>query len=207
MGKDVDRLLVVDVESTCWDGDPPQGQVSEIIEIGICVLNLKTNNFEDSESILVKPVKSKVSDFCTSLTTLTQADVDKGIDFQEACSYLIKIYKSRYKIWASWGDYDRFMFERLCSHSQYPFGSRHINLKTLFSILHGLPNELGMDAALKHLSFPLDGTHHRAGDDAKNITRIASTMIASFRNGTHPINADVHRSRSHMVKDLSKGIE
>ena len=35
------RLVnVVDVEATCWDGSPPPGQVSEIIEIGLTVVDL-----------------------------------------------------------------------------------------------------------------------------------------------------------------------
>ncbi|NEE10677.1 DNA polymerase III, partial [Streptomyces sp. SID7499] len=35
MGEQGEQLLnVVDVEATCWEGQPPPGQVSEIIEIG-----------------------------------------------------------------------------------------------------------------------------------------------------------------------------
>lgn len=33
-------LNVVDVEATCWDGTPPVGAVSEIIEIGLTVVDL-----------------------------------------------------------------------------------------------------------------------------------------------------------------------
>src|SRR4051812_272830 len=33
-------LNVIDVEATCWDGQPPPGQVNEIIEIGLCVVDL-----------------------------------------------------------------------------------------------------------------------------------------------------------------------
>lgn len=32
----------LDVEATCWEHDAPQGQRSEIIEIGVCELNLET---------------------------------------------------------------------------------------------------------------------------------------------------------------------
>ena len=35
MARKLDRILVVDVEATCWEGDPPPGQISEIIEIGL----------------------------------------------------------------------------------------------------------------------------------------------------------------------------
>lgn len=34
MARKLDRILVVDVEATCWEGDPPPGQISAIIEKG-----------------------------------------------------------------------------------------------------------------------------------------------------------------------------
>ena len=42
MARKLDRILVVDVEATCWEGDPPPGQISEILEIGLCVLDVAT---------------------------------------------------------------------------------------------------------------------------------------------------------------------
>ena len=36
MARKLDQILVVDVESNCWDGPPPDGQESEMIEIGVC---------------------------------------------------------------------------------------------------------------------------------------------------------------------------
>jgi inhibitor of KinA sporulation pathway (predicted exonuclease) len=35
---DFTRILVIDLEATCWQGDPPPGETSEIIEIGNAVL-------------------------------------------------------------------------------------------------------------------------------------------------------------------------
>lgn len=37
-----DLLNVVDVEATCWEGTPPPGAVSEIIEIGLTVVDLRS---------------------------------------------------------------------------------------------------------------------------------------------------------------------
>lgn len=42
MARKLDRILVVDIEATCWEGNPPPGQTSEIIEIGLCVLDVPT---------------------------------------------------------------------------------------------------------------------------------------------------------------------
>ena len=37
-------LNVVDVEATCWLGEPPQGQSSEIIEIGLTVIDFEAGH-------------------------------------------------------------------------------------------------------------------------------------------------------------------
>jgi inhibitor of KinA sporulation pathway (predicted exonuclease) len=183
VGKKLDYIIVVDIESTCWEGTTPTQQESEIIEIGICPLNIASGERLDKESILVKPEKSKVSDFCTRLTTLTQEQVEQGITFQEACLILKKQYLAKERIWASYGDYDRRQFERQCQsrNISYPFGSRHINVKSLLAIIYALPDEIGMAQALALLKLPLEGIHHRGGDDAWNIARVLAELLLQTR--------------------------
>ena len=60
-----DRIVVVDVEATCWAADPPPDQTSEIIEIGVCILDVANGERLDRKSILVRPTQSSVSAFCT----------------------------------------------------------------------------------------------------------------------------------------------
>lgn len=179
MTKMLDQIIVIDVEATCWEGKAPEGQVSEIIEIGVCPLEVSSGRRLGKESILVRPEHSTVSEFCTQLTTLTQEEVDGGISFPETCDLLRENYLTKKRTWASYGDYDRKQFERQCRlyNVGYPFGSSHINVKNLFAIMHGLHQEVGMSRALEYLNLPLEGTHHRAGDDAGNIARILSKLI------------------------------
>lgn len=68
------NVLVIDVESTCWEPPEvqPKNEISEIIEIGIAVVNIKSLQIIENESVIIRPQKSKVSKFCTKLTTLTQ---------------------------------------------------------------------------------------------------------------------------------------
>ncbi len=72
MARKLDRILVVDVETTCWEGDPPSGQTNEIIEIGLCVLDVPTLARVEQRDIFVRPLCSTVSPYCTQLTTLTR---------------------------------------------------------------------------------------------------------------------------------------
>ncbi len=184
MTKKLDQIIVVDIESTCWQDVPPAGEETDIIEIGICTVDITSGQRLEKDSILVKPERSNVSEFCTQLTTLTQAQVEQGIPFGVACSILKKKYLSKERVWASYGDYDRRQFEKQCQslNISYPFGTRHLNIKTLFAIIYALPQEVGMDQALTLLNLPLEGTHHRGGDDAWNIAGILSEVILQRRH-------------------------
>lgn len=174
-----DQIIVIDIESTCWRGKPPEGETNEIIEIGICPIDTKSGNVLDSHSILVRPEHSTVSEYCTSLTTLTQEDIDTGISFRDACSVLINEYKTKDHVWASYGYYDIDQFEDQCEiyKVEYPFSNTHINVKILFAVINSLPKQIGMTEALKVLKLPLDGLHHRGCDDAKNIANILSRLV------------------------------
>jgi len=65
VAKKLDQIIVVDIESTCWEGAIPAGQESEILEIGVCTVDIASGRRLEKESILVKPERSKVSPFCT----------------------------------------------------------------------------------------------------------------------------------------------
>lgn len=179
------NVLIIDVESTCWELPEvmDKNEISEIIEIGLAVVNTKDLTIVKNDSIIVRPQRSKVSKFCTKLTTLTQEYVDQGMTFQAAMTILKRDFNSESRTFVSWGDYDRKMFERNCKDYgvKYPFGPRHMNLKNTFTLLHGLDREPGMDTALEHLGLLLDGTHHRGIDDAKNIAKIFINTLMTFR--------------------------
>lgn len=183
MARLLDYILVIDVESTCWAGEPPPDQESEIIEAGLCLVSVATTEREERRSLLIRPEHSQVSPYCTALTTLTQADVDQGLSLREACQILQQEYQSGKRLWASYGDYDRRQFEHNC-HARgvpYPFGPGHINVKSLFAIVYDLRREVGLDRALDLLSFRLEGTHHRGVDDAWNIARILGHLLKRAR--------------------------
>ncbi|TDQ54240.1 3'-5' exonuclease [Actinorugispora endophytica] len=167
-------LNVVDVEATCWDGEPPRGEVSEIIEIGLTVVDLGAGRRTGRHRVLVRPARSTVSVFCTGLTGLTQAEVDTGVGFADACRLLATRHRAGSRPWASWGDYDRHQFARQCraTGAAYPFGRRHTNAKAVFTEAHGLRKRPGMAQALRLAGLPLEGRHHRGEDDAWNIAAL-----------------------------------
>ncbi|MFN7972010.1 MAG: 3'-5' exonuclease [Acidobacteriota bacterium] len=183
MARRLDAIVVVDLESTCWEGPPPAGQVSDIIEIGVCLLDVDTLERRDRRALLVKPARSEVSPFCTSLTTLRAEDVADAPSLAEVSALLEATYEARDRPFASFGDYDRRQLERCCADQgvRYPFGPTHLNVKTLFAVTHRMSREVGMAGALERLGLPLDGTHHRGVDDAWNVAAILAALLAKSR--------------------------
>lgn len=180
MNDEAGLLNVVDVEATCWAVEPPAGAVSEIIEIGLTVVDLAAGERVGRHRLLVRPERSEVSQFCTELTGLTQAEVDGGVDFAEACRLLAAEHGAGPRPWASWGDYDRHQFTRQCAATRtaYPFGKRHTNAKAVFTRAHGLRKRPGMAQALTIAGLPLEGRHHRGEDDAWNIAALILSLAA-----------------------------
>ena len=173
------KILVIDVEATCWNHAVPDGMENEIIEIGLCLLDLRTKQPEGKRSIMVKPKRSTVSEFCTELTTITPEMADKGISFRQACQILVDEYDAPDLPWASYGQYDKNQFMRQCRSFgvEYPFSDEHYNVKTSIAYARNWPKSIGMNGALAKLKLPLIGTHHRGHDDAWNIARILATML------------------------------
>jgi inhibitor of KinA sporulation pathway (predicted exonuclease) len=112
----LDTLLVIDIEATCWKaGEKPPGMHSEIIEIGICMFDLNTWKAKEKFQLVVVPLMSEVSRFCTQLTGWTQSALEtQGVPLHTAVSLLQNEFNSSKRVWASWGDYDRWMFEADC---------------------------------------------------------------------------------------------
>lgn len=187
MARSLSKILVIDIESTCWDGGyAPRGQVSEIIEVGLCILDSKTLKRGEKRAIMVKPMKSHINEFCTGLTSITPDMVELAKPLSNACAVLEKEYESRQCLMASWGDYDRKQFERNCSdyNLRFPFGPTHLNIKNLFSLALGLDRELELDVAFEHLGWELDGPLHRGVDDAWNTAKILAWLLEKHRTSS-----------------------
>lgn len=179
------KVVVVDVEATCWENKEAQGdKPSEIIEIGVCVLDAESLVISRKNSYIVRPKFSEITKFCTQLTGHTWNDVKTGMPFSDACNKLAKEYGTKNKVWASWGDYDRNQFQRECKakEAKYPFGGTHINASALFSLMMGEKQRINVADALEKIDLKFEGRPHRGDDDAYNIAVILRHMLKSLRD-------------------------
>jgi inhibitor of KinA sporulation pathway (predicted exonuclease) len=179
VAKKLDAILVVDLEATCWQGEPPPGETSEIIEIGLCLLDAATGERSEPRSLMIKPERSTLSAFCVQLTTITAEMLADGLSFTEACTILKEEYQSDKRTWASYGDYDRLAFMQQCEETAtpYPFGRTHINVKNLLALQYQLKSEVDLLSGMNLVGLPFEGTIHRGGDDAWNIAAVLNRVL------------------------------
>lgn len=193
MGANLSRVFVVDVEATCWETPEEQGdQPNEVIEIGICALELKTGRIIDPSGYVVKPRRTKVSEFCTKLTGWTQAAVDEGSDIVDVLPAIVADYGiTKNHVWFSCGEYDRIklgssdeagslrsLYGVQRADNPFAFMRAHMNIKTLFAMKHHLPREMGMARMLSHIGEKLEGRHHNGCDDAMNIAKLVRHVLS-----------------------------
>ncbi|MEM7244136.1 MAG: 3'-5' exonuclease [Acidobacteriota bacterium] len=181
-----DHYLVVDFEATCDDrGTVPRHEM-EIIEIGAVRVDGTTLEPIDDFAAFIRPVRHpRLTEFCHGLTTITQEQVDAAPSFPAVAESLRAWVEERpgRAVFSSWGDYDRKQLAQDCAfHSvASPLPEEHVNLKALFAERRGLRRGVGMGKALRMMDLPLEGTHHRGIDDARNIARLLPAIVGEAR--------------------------
>lgn len=184
----LDRLVVFDVEETCWEDGPPEGQRTEIVEIGAAELLLDGEpRVGRTLSLAVRPVASRVSPYCTALTGITPEDARRGRPLREALATLRKEFGGPAKTWAAWGR-DDLSIARDCAALGIdpPEMGGFVDLGALWGMLSGAPRAAGLRSALAGLGLEFEGTPHRALDDAVNTARVAAGLAGVLRPALAP---------------------
>ncbi|MBD1850994.1 3'-5' exonuclease [Leptolyngbya sp. ST-U4] len=176
-----DYYLVLDLEATCCNQDTIKRHQMEIIEIGAVMVEAQNLNVIEEFQTFIRPTRYPVlTEFCKSLTSITQEQVDQAPGYVEAIA-LLQHWLSNYpnEVFGSWGDYDRNQFKQDSKYHNVPFpiAYPHVNLKQLFSSTQGLPKRYGMAEALQLAGVALEGTHHRGIDDARNIAKLLPFIL------------------------------
>lgn len=176
-----EKFLIVDLEATCCDKGTVPRQQMEIIEIGAVMVDKSSYEMIDEYQTFIKPVRHPVlTGFCKDLTSITQEDVDAAPTFPEAISDFKKwLYQYNGFAFCSWGDYDKNQLQKdsLIHNIPNPISAEHFNIKKAFSKTQGLKKKLGMAQAMEHMGIPLEGTHHRGIDDARNMAKLMRYIV------------------------------
>jgi inhibitor of KinA sporulation pathway (predicted exonuclease) len=177
MSTEPQRLIIVDLEATCWERDPPAPH--ETIEIGSVCFEVGRGVLDEFQTFVRPHLQRTLSPFCTQLTTIRQADVDPAPTFPEAFAAFCRWADSFAPFTlAAWGNYDRGQLQDDCLRHglTYPF-TNYLNLKQAFARIRDV-RPCGMAGALRSSGLPLNGTHHRGIDDVRNIACLVEVMLA-----------------------------
>jgi inhibitor of KinA sporulation pathway (predicted exonuclease) len=158
----------------------------EIIEIGAVMVDATDFHIEDEFQSFVRPVRHPMlTDFCTSLTSIAQRDVDAAPAFSEFVS-AFETWLHRYDDFAfcSWGDYDYRQLHQDCEFHGIPcpIDAAHLNVKRLFSERSATRKKFGLAEAIRKVGLDFAGTHHRGIDDARNIARVLPFVFGESRS-------------------------
>jgi len=169
------EVIVIDLESTCWPAPQEQDVItSEIIEIGVCVLDALTGEIRKPQGIIVKPRHSKISPFCTELTSITQEMVDEGVSFEKAIKMLRMEYGTTKRMMGGYGNYDQKMLATECDRHgiKPPFHPTYLNISAMATLKLKAGKKLGLKNSVDLFGLQFEGRQHRGVDDAVMASKV-----------------------------------
>ena len=179
-----DRILAIDTEWTCWEGDAPPGMRSEILEIGIVEADVSTLEILREESWLVRPACSEVSAYCERLTGITGDEARRfGRPLPEVMRTLAKQFGPSRKALVSWGDdFGGIDAECRAFGVENPFPRElAVNFGLVHALAAGCRERPSLDAALAAEGVSFEGRRHRALPDALATMRLFLAFAARQR--------------------------
>lgn len=168
-------VLVIDLEATCVEDGTISPDAMEIIELG-AVWATPQGEVIDTLQRFVRPIeRPTLTPFCMSLTHIQQAQIDAAPSWPTVAAELAEFARLHAgQCWGSWGAYDRRQIERESARHGLAdplAGLPHQNLKAAFAKRRKI-KQVGMATALQIVGLELEGEHHRALCDARNIARM-----------------------------------
>ncbi len=170
-----DRILAIDTEWTCWEGDPPSGMRRELIEIGIVEADPSTLEVVRERSFLVRPTHSRVGRYCEELTGLSDELLRReGRPLGEVMRTLANEFGPARKAAVTWGD-DWGGIDGECRSAGIanPFPREFaLNFGLFYAVARGCGERPALSAALEAEGLGFEGKQHRAVPDALATMRL-----------------------------------
>lgn len=192
MPRDVPKFayaIILDFEATCDDGPPPAPQ--EIIEFPSVLLSLETLEVLDEFESFVRPEHHPLlTEFCKSLTSIQQADVNAAESFPTVFENYQDWLQSHgldetNSLFVTCGDWDlQTMLPGQCAHARPrvemvpPLFTLWQNIKKTYAAVHTVNKAPGLSGMLRTMELELQGHHHRGIDDCRNIATLYKALLA-----------------------------
>lgn len=182
------NYVIFDLEATCWNGGEGKGKLNEIIEVGAVKLDENLKEVGEFARFVRPVIIPQLSPFCKELTTITQEQVDSAEPYEVVMEDFARWARegSDEVMLLSWGRYDKNQILREAKKKGHEgdiitLMERHDSFKHKLAEVRGV-KPFGMRAGLEIYNLPLDGTHHRGIDDARNIAKIFVKAFDSVKD-------------------------
>ncbi|KAG8343321.1 hypothetical protein TRVL_05853 [Trypanosoma vivax] len=183
-----DFLIVVDVEATCERKN--DNYPHEIIELPGVLVDVRRGVIDKGRSFrsYVRPIINPIlTDFCKSLTGITQENVDGAPVLQD----VVKLFEEWYRrtipagakvVFATDGPWDlkNFVYEHSIMRDHVRFPSifyEYVDIRTTFANYFNKGKLIKLEDMLHRMNLQFEGRPHSGFDDSVNIARLALSMM------------------------------
>ncbi|WP_100407940.1 3'-5' exonuclease [Bacillus solitudinis] len=182
-----------------------KGQLSEIVEIGACKVDIHNRNIVDHLQIYISP-KRGISKSTRKFIKMTEEDVANAVSYQEG----IKIFKDwlgeDYYLCA-WGKDDKFHLLNQCLryHMNLNWLRNYNDIQIQISRLLKAEHALSLKSALALLNIVPTGKAHRGIDDAFNTAELFLRFQPELNLQTNEVTA-AERAK-HLLKKRKRSFQ
>ncbi|KAI9207155.1 ribonuclease H-like domain-containing protein [Polychytrium aggregatum] len=213
---------VFDVEATC-EKDGGRDFPHEIIEFPVVLIDARTLEIVDHFREYVKPRISPIlSEFCTTLTGITQDLVDVAEPFETVLHHFemwmvnFMPYPFEDALFICDGPWDiRDFVRKQCTISKLfppPYFHQFINLRRKYQLFYNR-TKCNLSQMLAGLEMRFEGREHCGLDDSRNIARIALRMMndgcymsPNYDSTAKKANASLQSLRWYEIGETTKSI-
>jgi inhibitor of KinA sporulation pathway (predicted exonuclease) len=170
-----------------------KGQLSEIVEIGACKVDLKSKIITDQFQMYISPRSGYVGKSTRKFINMKKEDLKKAVPFHIGIEQFSEWLGEKYFL-CSWGKDDKFHFINQCVRNK-------INLNWLMNyndiqqrigkiLAINVKNQLGLNNALDLAGIEPVGKAHRGIDDAINTAKLLIKFADEIKLDSNTLSAN-----------------
>lgn len=160
-----------------------KGQLSEIVEIGACKVDLKLGKITDQFQIYIKPKSGYVAKSTRKFINMTKEDLKQAVTFKEGVERFSQWLGEGYYL-CSWGRDDRLHFINECLRNRMRLDwlINYNDIQQQIGKMLGITkNQVGLKTALDLAGIEPQGIAHRGIDDAINTAELLIKYLSEVK--------------------------
>jgi inhibitor of KinA sporulation pathway (predicted exonuclease) len=170
-----------------------KGQLSEIVEIGACKVNLDTKQCFDQLQIYMLPKSGVISESTRKFIHMSKEDVEEAIPFEQGIKQFADWLGEDYYL-CSWGRDDKIHIVDQCvrNHISLDWFQNYNDIQKPIGKLMGAQknSQIGLKNALKELGIEVTGKLHRGIDDAINTSELLIQFLDQIELQTNTLTKE-----------------